>query len=148
MINFKAEFWRVDPESIAPFVPGKTRTRSIRGGPLINLGELQAALRSGDFDKDEQLWFATKKCGKDLESEGWSTDDVLQMLVNLNGPRDFSKSEWCQVTGGSQVPCDVYATRFDAERKCNSPNGLPVYIKFSIQDDGLVTIALVSCHAS
>lgn len=146
MINSTSNFWAVDPTSITPFNPAKPRQRTILGGPLINLGALQALLKSGNFDTG-QLWLATDKCRRDLQNERWSTDDVLNMLANLVAGDDYSKSEWCQVTGGGMVPCDVYKTFFDAERKCRNPKALPVYIKFSVDDDGLLTIALVSCHA-
>lgn len=73
---------------------------------------------------------------------------MLQMLVNMDAAEDYSKSEWCQVAGGRMVACDAYTTRFDAVHKRRHPQGLPVYLKFSIDGDGIVTIALVSCHAS
>jgi len=146
VINFPSGLWVVNPTSITPFNPAKPRTRKILGGPLINLGALQALLKSGNFDTD-QLWLATDKCVHDLQNERWSTEDVLYMLVNLVASEDYSKSEWCQVKGGHMVPCDVFKTYYDAERKSRNTKALPVYIKFSIDDDGLVTIALVSCHA-
>ena len=37
---------------------------------------------------------------------------------------------------------------YDAVRKRRHPKGLLVYIKFSIEADGALTIALVSCHAA
>lgn len=104
-------------------------------------------LSSGEFDT-EQLWLATDKCEKDLRKEQWSVEDVLQMLVNLSGTEDYRKSEWCKVEGGRMVACDVYSTRYDASNKCRHPQGLPVYLKFSIDDNGIVTLVLVSCHAS
>lgn len=146
MINSPSDLWAVDPAAISPFNPAKPRQRLIHGGPLINLGALQALLKSGNFDTD-QLWLATDKCVRDLQSERWSAEDVLYMLLNLVADADYSKSEWCQVKGGEMVPCDVFKTYYDAERKSRNTQALPVYIKFSIGDDGLVTIALVSCHA-
>ena len=70
------------------------------------------------------------------------------MLADMNGQTDYYKSEWCEVLGGRLVPCDVYRTPYDAERKRRHPKGLLVYIKFSIETDGTLTIALVSCHAA
>lgn len=146
MINFPSDLWAVDPAAITPFNPAKPRQRQIHGGPLINLGALQALLKSGSFDTD-QLWLATDKCVRDLQNERWSAEDVLYMLVNLVAGEDYDSSEWCQVKGGRMVPCDVFKTYYDAERKSRNTKALPVYIKFSIDDDGLLTIALVSCHA-
>ncbi len=82
VINSGSSFWAVDPTSITPFNPAKPRQRTILGGPLINLGALQALLKSGNFDTD-QLWLATDKCRRDLQNERWSTADVLNMLSNL-----------------------------------------------------------------
>jgi hypothetical protein len=146
VINLFSNFWAVDPTTITPFNPAKPSQRQIQGGPLINLEALQALLKSGRFDTD-QLWLATDKCVRDLQNERWSIDDVLNMLVNLLASDDYGNSEWCQVKGGHMVPCDVYKTYFDAQRKSRNLKVLPVYIKFSIDDEGLLTIALVSCHA-
>lgn len=147
MINSPKTYWKVALEDIPAYDPEKPRSRLIRVGPLIDLEALQALLSSGDFDT-EQLWFATDKCEKDLRKEQWSVEDVLQMLVNLDGAADYSKSEWCQVLNGDMVACDVYTTRYDSVHRRRHQQGLPVYLKFSIDDSGTVTIALVSCHAS
>ena len=146
MINFDPNPWAVDVAGLVPCNPANTRDRLIHGGPLINLGTLQALLRSSRFDT-HQLWLATDKCVRDLQSERWGAADVLHMLVNLVPAEDYRKSEWCQVKGGRMVPCDVYTTFFDPVRKNRNPKTLPVYIKFSIDDGGLLTIVLVSCHA-
>jgi hypothetical protein len=114
---------------------------------LIKLEAVQALLKSGVFDTD-QLWLATNDCAKDLQKERWSINDVLQMLVDMDSAVDYYKSEWCEVLGDRFVPCDVYRTPSDSERKRRHPKGLLVYIKFSIEIDGTLTIALVSCHAA
>ena len=114
---------------------------------MIKLEAVQALLTSGVFDTD-QLWLATDKCEKDLLKEQWSVHDVLQMLVHMDRMADYYKSEWCEVLGGRFVPCDVYRTPYDAQRKRRHPRGLLVYIKFSVEVDGTLTIALVSCHAA
>ena len=147
MINYPSAFWTIDPADIPAYDPDNSRSRLIRIGPLIKLTALQTLLSSGEFDTD-QLWLATEKCEKDLRKEQWSVADVLQMLVNMDGGEDYNKSEWCQVSGGRVVACDVYKTRYDAIHKRRHQQGLPVYLKFSIDGEGIVTIALVSCHAS
>lgn len=147
VIKLSRIYWHTDPASIPAGNPKKRAGRQITGGPLIKLDAVQALLKSGDFDT-EQLWFATNDCEKDLQKEQWSVNDVLQMLVDMDGVADYYKSEWCEVLGGRFVPCDVYRTPYDAQRKRRHPNGLLVYIKFSIEVDGTLTIALVSCHAA
>ena len=59
---------------------------------------------------------------------------------------DYRKSEWCQVNGGSTVACDVYLMPYDDARRQRSAKGLDVYMKFSIDVAGLLTLVLVSCH--
>jgi len=137
----------VEPTSIQRPNLNKRSSRKIVGGPLIKLEAVQALLKSGVFDTD-QLWLATNDCEKDLLKERWSIYDVLQMLADMDGTVDYYKSEWCEVLGDRFVPCDVYRTPYDAERKRRHLKGLLVYIKFSIELDGTLTIALVSCHAA
>lgn len=146
MINLPNDFWLIDPAMIPRDVGGKPNKREIVAGPLINLHTLQALLKSGQFDTD-RLWIATKKCENDLRKERWSVEDVLFMLADLQ-TGDFKKSELCQVNGGRMVPCDAYEIHYDVERRRRHPRGLAVYLKFSIDDVGFVTIVLVSCHAS
>jgi hypothetical protein len=148
VISSSNVFWTVAGEELPAYDPANLRSRLIRGGPLIKLGALQELLASGTFDTDEQFWIATDKCENDLRKELWSVDDVLQILLKMDASEDYRKSEWCQVAGGRMVACDVYATRFDAVHQRRHPQGLEVYMKFSIDDDSVVTIALVSCHAS
>ena len=147
MINYSKKFWNVDPNSIPPIAPGSKKNREIAGGPLIKLGALQSLLASGTFDID-QLWLATEKCVKDLQKEKWTVEDVLHMFMGLDGEKDHYKSEWCEVIGARMVPCDVYRIPFDAMRKCRHPKGLLVYLKFSVEEDGWLTITLASCHAA
>ena len=147
MINYSHIYWHVEPTSIQRPSLNKRSSRKIVGGPLIKLEAVQALLKSGVFDTD-QLWLATNDCEKDLLKERWSIYDVLQMLADMDGTVDYYKSEWCEVLGDRFVPCDVYRTPYDAERKRRHPKGLLVYIKFSSELDGTLTIALVSCHAA
>lgn len=147
VINYPNTYWHFDPGPLPIQGAKRNAARQILGGPLIKLEAVQALLKSGEFDTD-QLWLATEKCEKDLRKESWSIDDVLQILADLKGAADYYKSEWCEVSGGQFVPCDVYRTPYDAVRKRRHPKGLLVYIKFSIEADGALTIALVSCHAA
>lgn len=147
VIKSMLAYWHIDPRSIPGFGPKRPTSRKIVGGPLIKLEAVKALLKSGVFDTD-QVWLATDKCEKDLQKEQWSITDVLQMLVDMDGAADYYKSEWCEVLGGRFVPCDVYRIPYDAQRKRRHPKGLLVYIKFSVEVDGTLTIALVSCHSA
>jgi len=147
VINFAQIFWHVDPGLIPKATQTRRGKRLIRGGPLIKLEALQSLLKSGDFDS-ERLWLATVKCEKDLRKESWSISDVLHLLMTLDGAQDYYKSEWCEVLGGRWVPCDVYRTPYDAQRRRRHPKGRQVYIKFSIEWEGTLAITLVSCHAA
>lgn len=90
---------------------------------------------------------ATDRCQRDLENERWSYDDVLHLLSCLRSS-DFGKAEWCQLKGGKLHPCDVYRLSFDFERRARNSRGLEVYMKFSVTDEGQLTLVLVSCHGS
>ena len=144
MINSPPDLWRIDPSTLPAFNPLKKKSRGIGGGPLIDLPGLQVLLKSAEFDLDA-LWVATDRCELDLESYRWTYEDVVQMLVCLKA-NDFNKSEWCQVKGGSVVPCDVYVMPYDETRRQRSAKGLEVYMKFSIDIAGALTLVLVSCH--
>ncbi len=113
-------------------------------GPLVDLPRLQAVLNSGQFDLDD-LWIATVNCERDLENHRWTYDKVLQMLVSLVGS-DYQKSEWCGIKGGRYVPCDVYLLPYDLVRHQRNARAEAVYLKFSIDETGALTIVMVSCH--
>lgn len=135
--------WKIDRASLT--LPTGSR-RTIRGGPVFDLVVLQAMVTGGALGEDE-VWVATDSCERDLENEQWSYDDVLHMLSCLK-PADFKKAEWCQVKGGEMFPCDVYLLHFDFERRVRNARGLEVYMKFSVTEDGQLSLVLVSCHGS
>lgn len=145
MIISSLSYWCVLREQLPPAPSAASKSRAIRVGPLINLTALQTLLHSGEFDTD-QLWIATEKCAKDLRKEAWSSTDVLQMLCALT-PSDYYKSEWCEDGHGHWMPCDAYRLRYDSHKQCRDARSqLRVYLKFSMDDDAVVTITLVSCH--
>ncbi|EPZ14968.1 hypothetical protein M622_17455 [Thauera terpenica 58Eu] len=113
---------------------------------MFDLFMLQALVADGELTEDE-VWVATDRCERDLENERWSYEDVLHMLSCLS-PADFKKAEWCQVKRGEVYPCDVYQLHFDFERRVRNARGLEVYMKFSVTDDGQLSLVLVSCHGS
>ena len=136
--------WRVDPSTLSPFDPAKPAGRQSLAGPLVDLPGLQAVLNSGQFDLDD-LWIASDNCERDLENHRWTYDKVLQMLVSLVAS-DYRKSEWCGVKGGSHVPCDVYLLPYDLVRHQRNAKAEAIYLKFSIDEAGALTIVMVSCH--
>lgn len=146
MINSSSSLWRVDLATLSPFDPAIPAGRQGLPGPLIDLPGLQAVLGSGQFDLDD-LWIATDRCELDLENHRWTYGDVLQMLVSLVAS-DFSKSEWCRIKGGQHVPCDAYRLHYDLVRHQRNARAEAVYLKFSIDEAGTLTIVMVSCHPS
>ena len=96
---------------------------------------------------EDHLRVATPKCDRDLENYQWTYDDVLQMLGCML-EQDYRKSEWCQVRGGEEYPCDVYVFPYDETRRQRNRNGLEIYLKFSVDESGMLTLVLVSCHGS
>ncbi|OWQ48754.1 hypothetical protein CDL60_02340 [Roseateles noduli] len=108
---------------------------------------LQEVLRGGEFDTD-RLLPANRDVLKDMRRERWTAHDVLQMLVNLLA-RDYAKSEWARIDSGRRwVACDVYQTFYDSLTRRRHRHAQPVYLKFSIDEAGDITILLASCHGS
>ena len=146
MIKSYSSLWRIDPSKLPAFNPSAPRSRRIGGCALIDLKGLQSELKSPDFDLDA-IWVATERCATDLENHKWTYENVVQMLVSLTAS-DYDKSEWCSVSGGVTVPCDVYVMPYDSIRQVRSAKGFELYIKFSIETDGTLTLVVVSCHPS
>ena len=137
------ELWRIPRASLESPTGSQRR---ISRGPVFDLTVLQGLVADGDLGENE-VWVATDRCERDLENERWGYDDVLQLLCSLT-PADFKNAEWCQVKGGALYPCDVYQLHFDFERRTRNSRGLDVYIKFSVTEDGQLSLVLVSCHGS
>lgn len=127
-------------------IPPTNNQRKIRGGPLLDLLALQALVANGAMGEDE-VWVATDRCEQDLENWQWSFADVLYMLSCLKSG-DFKNSEWCQIKGGKLYPGDAYCLPYDCERRERSLRGLEVYMKFSVSENGQLSLVLVSCHGS
>lgn len=133
----------------------------IQGKRLFDLTALQAFLASDQFDLDA-IVFGTRGARSDRERNNWKHKDVLNMLMLLKEPaaptpgavevvNDYVKSEWCQVDGEKDmrwVPCDVYRAHIDLVRLQRNKQGTEIYFKFSIEDDGYLTIVMASCHPS
>ncbi|HNU10986.1 MAG TPA: hypothetical protein PKJ45_06435 [Rubrivivax sp.] len=105
---------------------------------------VQAAI-AGGLLADENVWPATRRCRNSLEDYEWSYADVLRMFGCLRDG-DYKGSEWCDVDGGRTVPPDVYTIQYDEERGERSRSGLSFYVKFSIDDQGGLTLVLIQCH--
>ena len=90
---------------------------------------------------------ATRSCERDLQNYQIDYAGVLGLLASLR-PGDYLKSEWCEIGAGDMVPCDVYRIPYDLERGERNPAALELYLKFSVGEDGGVSLILVSCHGS
>lgn len=142
-----ASLWLVDPASLKP--PTQSR-RKIGPKPLIDLAGLQEAIRNGALD-DEDVWLATRKCENNLQDLDWSVRKLLDCVQCLTpyqhrGSHDFRNSEWCQDRNGNWCACDAYAIRYDEVRQCRSSGGLELFLKFSIDEDGALTLVMISAH--
>jgi hypothetical protein len=138
------KFWLFDPTLIPhPTMGGR---RKLTLGPLMDLAQLHQAIADGSLDTDG-LWVATKRCETDLENYQWSYDAVLKMISCLHA-EDYHASEWCDVGQGRFVVCDAYKICYDDSRHQRNPRALEVYLKFSIDDVGTLTLVLVQAHLS
>ncbi|NHZ90558.1 hypothetical protein F2P45_16260 [Massilia sp. CCM 8733] len=85
-----------------------------------------------------------------MERYSWDRAQVGCMLCALRPGRrpkgDYQKSAWCEVDGGGMFACDVYHLPFDEVRGERNPNGLSIYLKFSLDEYGEPMLVLVSCH--
>ena len=144
MINSPPSLWLVDLSKSTP--PDAGKPLRIKRGPLLDLTILQAVIASKQLSA-QVVWPATRRCRNSLEDYGWSFDVVLEILSCLL-PGDYKNSEWCEVDGNRSVPCDVYRICFDEVRRKRNPSACEVYLKFSIDDDGALTLVLVQSHFS
>jgi hypothetical protein len=144
VINSRPNLWLIDLRQEGPPEAGKPRR--ITKGPLLDLMALQAAIASKQLS-DQGVWPATRRCRNSLEDYGWSFGFVLEMFGCLLS-EDYKNSEWCDVDGSRTVPCDVYRICFDEASRKRNPKACEVYLKFSIDDDGALTLVLVQSHFS
>jgi len=119
------------------------RKRKIGQRPLIDLVGLQQAIRSGAID---DVWLATLNAEKKLEDLTWEFSDLLDCIACLSSA-DFKGAEWCEDRNGNWHPCDAYAIRYDHLAKCRVRySDINYYLKFSLEEDGALTLVLISCH--
>lgn len=123
--------------------PAKGRSRKI-AGPVLDLNALQTVITSGQLSA-EGVWPATRRSRNSLEDYQWSYADVLKIFSCLLAG-DYKNSEWCDIDGDRMVPCDVYTICYDESRRQRNPRGIEVYLKFSIDDQGTLTLVLVQSH--
>ena len=139
--------WLIDPAGLAKPANGR---RKIGRKPLIDLAGLQKAISDGALDEHDVV-LATHDCFKDLQKFPWSIRDLLDCLESvrpyrLNAHHDYKGSEWCQDSHGRWFPCDVYVTRYDESQRRWSRQGLEIYLKFSITEDGDLELVMISAH--
>lgn len=137
------DLWRIPRGSLQEPTDGN---RKIARRPVFDLAVLQGLIADGTLGEDD-VWVATDRCERDLENAQWDYGTVLHLLSCLDA-KDFKGAEWCTVKGGACHACDVYRLNFDFERGVRNPRGLEVYVKFSVTDDGQLSLVLVSCHGS
>lgn len=144
MIKYPSGLWLKDLSKTAP--PGTGKPRRIKGGPLLSLMALQAAIASKQLDA-RSVWPATRRCQNSLEDYRWNYDDVLKIFSCLLEV-DYKNSEWCSVDGGRTVPCDAYRICYDEVRRQRNHRSTEVYLKFTIDDDNQLRLVLVQSHFS
>lgn len=135
-----ARLWRIDPAG----VPRPSRTRKIRGGPLIDLAALQQAIADGALDENG-VWLATRKAEHQVQDLEWTYDDLLECVTHLL-PQDFKGAEWCDDRYGNTHACDAYAITYDDHVCRRVKDGCSFYLKFSLDGDGDLTLIVISCH--
>lgn len=134
--------WLIAPAKLSP--PSKNR-RKIGSDPLIDLAALQAAINDATLG-DDDVWPATKKAEKNLEDLVWTFRDLLDCIASLL-PTDHKSAEWCEDRKGNWHPCDAYAIRYDHLGKCRVRySDINYYLKFSLDQNGALTLVLISCH--
>lgn len=135
-----ATLWLIDPATLAsPSGSG----RKIGRRPLIDLAGLQQAIRDGRL---KDVWVGVTKTEDRLEDLGWSYDDLLDCVACLSG-QDFKGAEWCEDSYGDWHPCDAYAICYDYVAKCRDRySHINYYLKFSLDEEGVLTLVLIRCH--
>ena len=136
--------WLIDPTGLAKPANGR---RKIGRKPLIDLGGLQQAIRTGALDEiDVEL--ATRSSSRDLQTLEWEVEDLLECLC-CAAASDFQGAEWCEDGTGHSYPCDAYSVPYDNLRRCRDPRGwVEYYLKFSIDEAGSVTLVMIRNHLS
>lgn len=132
--------WLIDRQALPEPSP---RRRRIGDTPLIDLAGLQQAIRDRRLS---EVWVGTKQTKNNLEDLGWTFDDLLECVACLS-PLDFKNAEWCEDSYGGWHPCDAYAIRYDDRAKCRVRySDINYYLKFSLDEDGALTLVLIRCH--
>ena len=140
-----ASLWLINPTQLAP--PSGTGSRRLRkrGDPLIDLVALKQAISDDALERDD-VWLATDDCEKNVQDLTWTANDILDCLVCLR-PEDHKNSEWCKDRHGNWHACDAYAIRYDdAAKRRVRYSDINYYLKFSLDEDGALTLVLISCH--
>lgn len=137
-----ASLWRVD---VAGLPPPTDECRKIGRDPLIDLASLQAAIDDGALGEND-VWLATRKCNRNVQSLEWSYQDLLDCIRCL-AVGDYKGSEWCEDSQGGCHACDAYAIRYDPINRCRvRHSNINYYLKFSIKEDGSLMLVMISVH--
>jgi hypothetical protein len=139
-----ATLWLVDPATL----PKRSdKTRKIGRKPLIDLAGLQAAISTGALE-DDDVWLATRSSDEGLQTLEWTVGDLLDCVRCLH-THDHRGAEWCDNGKNRWFACDAYAIRYDDTRRCrNILSDVEYYLKFSIDENGSLTLIMIRVHLS
>jgi hypothetical protein len=137
-------FWRVARASLSP---PSSRTRKIKGGPLIDLAALQQAIGSGGISENS-VDVVNRSCDDELDKLEWNFQDVLDCLLCASARDDFKGSEWCDTSWAGCLPCDAYSIPYDEASKRRAPGALEFYLKFSLDEGNTLSVQMVRAHLS
>lgn len=116
--------------------------RKIPDGPLYSTDEIQTALDNG------QIRAVTQDCRNDLQTLGFDSDDLKELVTNAIATGRYKDSEWALLNNerGVWTACDAYTLRRE-EWVSSANKSMPIeyYLKFSLSDVGEM-ILTVSCH--
>lgn len=136
--------WKVDRTRLTR--PSQSR-RQISRKPLFDLAGLQQAIKSNALDPDSVL-LGTRSVDDELQKLTWEVSDLLDCIACLH-PSDFRNAQWCRDRHGTWYPCDSYAIRYDEYGRCRAPqSGIEFYVKFSIDEEGSLTLVMLRLHLS
>ena len=139
-----ATLWLVDPAALPK---PSAKARKIRRKPLIDLAGLQAAISTGVLE-DDDVWLATRSSDEGLQTLEWTVGDLLDCVRCLH-TNDHRGAEWCDNGKNQWFACDAYAIRYDDTRRCRNPHSdVEYYLKFSIDENGSLTLIMIRVHLS
>lgn len=152
VINSFPRFWLQDLSKLPQPRQGRDPPK-LRSAPLFDLVDIQQEVQSGRVGADDVV-LVTEQARKDRrERLPWTSSDLFQYIArlrpfNLASAHDFQGAHWCLDSNGNWHACDSYAMRYDSQLRCRSADGLEVYFKFSVNNQGGLVLLVISLHPS